>query len=258
MMQAMRTTTTLFLILLPFLAAQAQDDTVEEVQEIRRYTVEMIIFRYAQEVSAGSEIFPGDEPVRETLPVDGEDPLAAEALEEIPKFVRAIELVTLDKEDLAMGEIMGRLERLEAYVPLMHFGWTQTTWPEEQTRAIELASVARPPAGLDGSLTLYLTRYLHLVVDLQLDAPDAVNSNNELLDPMSGYGDYRTLDEFGDIVRPGPVRYRIQENRIVKNGELRYFDHPKFGVIAKVTRVEEEPAEMPEADDTELLGYPAE
>ena len=37
-----------------------------------------------------------------------------------------------------------------------------------------------------------------------------------------------------------PVRYRIQENRILKNGELRYFDHPKFGVLAKVTRVEDE------------------
>jgi hypothetical protein len=42
-----------------------------------------------------------------------------------------------------------------------------------------------------------------------------------------------------------PVRFRIQENRILKNGELRYFDHPKFGVLAKVTRVEE-PAEEDE------------
>jgi hypothetical protein len=48
-----------------------------------------------------------------------------------------------------------------------------------------------------------------------------------------------------------PVYYRIQENRILKNGELRYFDHPKFGVLAKVTRVEEEE----ETGDTELLGY---
>ena len=38
----------------------------------------------------------------------------------------------------------------------------------------------------------------------------------------------------------------------MKNGELRYFDHPKFGVLAQVSRVEEE--EPPE--DSELLGYP--
>jgi len=48
------------------------------------------------------------------------------------------------------------------------------------------------------------------------------------------------------------VRYSIQENRILKNGELRYYDHPKFGVLAMVTRIEEEE----DLDDVgELLGY---
>ncbi len=38
----------------------------------------------------------------------------------------------------------------------------------------------------------------------------------------------------------------------MKNGELRYFDHPKFGVLAKVTRVEE-PEEEDTGDDTGAL-----
>ena len=42
-----------------------------------------------------------------------------------------------------------------------------------------------------------------------------------------------------------PPGYRIQENRILKNGELRYYDHPKFGVLAKVTRVEERKRQRP-------------
>jgi hypothetical protein len=73
---------------------------------------------------------------------------------------------------------------------------------------------------------------------------------------MSSFGDYRTLDGFGGIDEPGPVRYRIKENRILRSGELRYFDHPKFGVLAKATRVEEEEEEPPELEETELLGYP--
>ena len=28
------------------------------------------------------------------------------------------------------------------------------------------------------------------------------------------------------------------EDRIVKHGEVRYFDHPKFGVVAKVLRLD--------------------
>ena len=45
--------------------------------------------------------------------------------------------------------------------------------------------------------------------------------------------------------------YRIEEDRIVKNGDVRYFDHPKFGVVVKVTRVEAIAA--PETDDDVLL-----
>jgi hypothetical protein len=52
---------------------------------------------------------------------------------------------------------------------------------------------------------------------------------------------------------PAPVRYRIFEDRIFKSGDLRYFDHPKFGVLAKITRVEEPGDEEPEAA---LLGEP--
>ena len=53
------------------------------------------------------------------------------------------------------------------------------------------------------------------------------------------------------------MRYAIREDRIFKSGDLRYFDHPKFGVLAKITRVEEEPEEALESAETELLGYPA-
>ncbi|MCP4301792.1 MAG: hypothetical protein GY783_14495 [Gammaproteobacteria bacterium] len=257
MMRAMRTITALILVLLLTMAAQAQDDAVEEAEEIRRYTVEMIIFKYAQEVAPGSEIFPGDKPVPAPEPLE-QDPFLEEELplEELPAVFRDVELVLLGDDEYTMGETMGRLERLEVYDPIMHFGWTQTTWPEEETRAIELGSLARLPMGLDGNLTLYLSRYLHLVVDLQLDAPDSATRNFASDDRMSSFGDYRTLDEFGGIDEPGPVRYRIRENRILRSGELRYFDHPKFGVLAKVTRVEEE--EPSETEETELLGYPIE
>ena len=71
-------------------------------------------------------------------------------------------------------------------------------------------------------------------------------------EPAFTFGDARLM--YDDEYQPeeGPVRYRIQENRILKNGDIRYFDHPKFGVIAKVTRIERvEPEES--TDESELL-----
>ncbi len=53
---------TVLLMLQPLMSATAEDDVLPEEQEIRRYTVEIIIFKYAQEVSTGSEVFPPDEP----------------------------------------------------------------------------------------------------------------------------------------------------------------------------------------------------
>lgn len=196
------------LLLSAAMAQETLDTTAEE--ELRRYTVEMIIFSYAQDVSAGSEIFVPDEPPPEAQPdIEDED-------RDSPPY----ELVMLDEDDYTLGDIMEQLQLLDRYQPLMHFGWTQPTRPEADTEPLELQTLATPPAGLEGTLTLYLSRYLHLVLDLQLNA---------------------AAPDDDDAAQSLPVRYRIQENRIIRNGELRYFDHPKFGVLAKIMRVEEQP-----------------
>ena len=59
------------------------------------------------------------------------------------------------------------------------------------------------------------------------------------------------IDASGDML-PAPIHYRIFEDQIVKNGDIRYYDHPKFGVIAKITRFEE-PEEDEFIDDTDDL-----
>ena len=249
-------------VLLPALAQDIPEDASEvEVPEIRRYAVEVIIFKYSQEVSSGSEVFIPDEIAGEDI-LDElafeeeleiiEDP--APELEEEPEPLPDTEFVLLTEEELQLDEVFEHLRRIDAYEPMMHFAWMQATWPEEETEAIPLRRFAEPPEDLDGNLTLYLSRYLHLVVDLQLDeaSPDVeVISQDEYRDNVSTVGE---LLGYADGEQPVlPVRYVIQENRILKNGELRYFDHPKFGVLAMVTRIEDEEEDL---DGTgELLGY---
>jgi hypothetical protein len=240
----------------------AQDAPIEtEEEEIRRYTVEVIIFRYVEDVGLGSEVFLPDE-IEEPESEDGLDligesedapePAAAqpeEVAEELePEPLPDIELVLLDEESYELIETFERLENLDAYEPLMHFGWTQATWPEEQTEAIPLHLFARPPAELDGSLMLYLGRYLHLVVNLQLHEPGTGSGGVPLISGGEGFTVLGEVDE----VQVAPVYYRISEDRILRNGEIRYYDHPKFGLLARVARIEEE-AQM---DQGELLGYP--
>ena len=254
------------LLLTPALAQQPEADLAEteEPEEIRRYTVEVIVFRYAQEVSTGSEIFPPDEPEPEPEldtgePVEFVQVLPPEPVtEEEPEPLPDTELTLLEEEDYQLVEILDRMETLDVYEPVMHFGWTQATWPREETEAIPLVRFAKLPDGLDGTLKLYYSRFLHLVVDLAWQAPQDPSVMVVPRDELAEQRDARTV---GDLLgflddadpQPLPTYYRIQEDRILKNGELRYYDHPKFGVLAKVTRVEEEEEEP--SDDSELLGY---
>jgi len=257
-------------------------ELLEEVEpEIRRYTVELIVFSYAENVSVGTEVFlpelieviepdpfafpePGEEGAIPDDSVPTNTDTEAAALEEKEEETR-FEMVLLTDEELTMTDTLDRLDLLDAYEPLLHVGWTQTALPEDESPTLDLREFGDPPEGLTGGLTLYLSRYLHLVIDLELAAPESGETTtagpelNEpaFYEPVVRYGDARNQDEgYDNFFDPEPVyaplHYRINENRLFRNGEIRYYDHPKFGVIAKILRFEiEEEEEIP--DDTEFL-----
>lgn len=226
--------------------ASAQEPPADEELEIRRYTVEVIVFSYAQSVSSGTEIFVPDEPppVEEYLPEEtaNEEILLPEPIvEELPdeEASRPYEFVMLDEGDFSLVEVHEHLERLDAYEPIAHFGWTQPTYPLADSEPRPLSTFVAPPKGLEGDFKLYLSRYLHLAVNLQLDAPGDVDEFSVAFD--------ESLPTY-------PTRYRIQEDRIFRNGDLRYFDHPRFGVLAKISRAPEENTDDLFPDAVELLG----
>ena len=266
-------------------AAQAQmppADAIDEAEpELRRYTVEMIVFEYAGTAAGGSELFMPDEPpvvekpeelvfgdpTTPGLAIEADDAILAvdlgeaedelppepEELEEIPIHLMLTELEVLEASEFALPEIYEKLETLDAYRPLMRAAWTQVTREKELTKPLRLRRVGNAPLKLDGELMLYLGRYLHLVVDLALDGGDPA-STVVVGDEVRYFGDTpRRETAFTSFGQPAlPVTYRINEDRIFRNGELRYYDHPKFGVLARITRVEEAEEEL-ETDEEFLL-----
>ncbi len=251
----MRRLTLLLLLTLSWSIAAAQAPTIDEELEVRRYAVEIVIFRYVEDISVGTERFVPDRPPAEE-PIDGisdADFRGDDREIEAPQL-RDLEMVLFTDDDFTMDGVIRRFEQLDVYQTIMQVGWSQATYPQDETAAIELRTLRVPPWGLDGSFSLYLGRYLHLVIDLALDEPPGVSEPVPIEQPTSVYVDDRlryATDAFREV---GPVRYRIQENRIFKSGDIRYFDHPKFGVVAKVTRVEDEETdeEMENTDAVEL------
>jgi len=257
-------------------AAGAQDvssdlELLEEVEpELRRYTVEVIVFSYAEDVSVGTELFLPDviepEPELPEILEDDSIPTFTDKAEEIAQAVleaaaeeeeTRFEMVLLMQDELTMIDTLDRLDRLDAYEPLLHIGWTQTALPEDETPSLDLREFGRPPEGLTGDFTLYLSRYLHLVVNLELDAPETEDAVLQFGEEPMQREPYESdgYEYYGRFLEPEPVyeplRFKINENRLFKNGEIRYYDHPKFGVVAKILRFEIE--EEDNTDDTEFL-----
>ena len=267
----------------------------EPPPELREYAVEVIVFRYASGVFRGTELFPPDPPPEEPVvdpailefgdatalggavdaPLEPDQPLEvdeppAEPVDETadPDGGPADAMddqgpgysVMLDSE-LTLGETLDRLERLDAYEPVLHFGWQQRLTAFAESEPIPLAELTAPAPGLDGSFELYLSRFLHLAVELEQRAepgpPDA-RLGEPRIDPLFDVRSPAAFDATPfETPASAPVTYyRISEDRIFKSGDLRYFDHPKFGVLVKIDRVErEEPVEpaTPPAGD-EMLG----
>jgi len=271
----------------------------EEFEEIRRYTVEMIVFEYAGNAILGNEAFlpdeqpdvlPGDLPqlqpgqlpenirIMPVLPPPFGDPgtsanmpLAVDnttmtrqaspgflpgaegaeeqVLQELPSHILTTQLEVLDPELYGMPDIYEKLVEIDAYKPIMRAAWTQATYEKDETLPIRLRRLGAAPLRLDGMVTLYLSRYLHLVLDLTIES-DA-NSPRRIPDqPQRSYSDARTRNEIVYGRDMAPARYHISEDRIFRNGEVRYYDHPRFGVLARITRVEYEDLET---DDMFLL-----
>lgn len=93
---------------------------------------------------------------------------------------------------------------------LLQKRWVQTAEPKSGGPAMQLATWDRE---LDGTLKFYLSRFLHIELNLLFQPKTAV---------------------IGGDAAPS---YVIREQRRVRSNEINYFDHPKFGVLVRVTPV---------------------
>ena len=193
------------------------------------------------------------------LPDDGELIFADEELVAVGS-VDHIYLQELTPEQLTLTEVHERLVALDAYRPVLWGGWTQAVLEEEATPFIALRRLGNLPLDFEGNLKLYVSRFLHLIVDVgmeeQVASPDDVIFSSPDVRSDSRFDRNYEEDYQSDVgeraYRSQPqtiVNYRIIDDRIMKSGDTRYFDHPKFGILVKVVRYEE-PEEEEEVQRT--------
>lgn len=174
--------------------------------------VELIVFRYLDQQGSTAEMPPApalaatDPAIMQVQPAG---PGPSRAAHGPPEAV-----------SLQLGNIAARLQRSGQHELLYHGGWLQPV----ESRGDAMAGSLPPEAwarGLRGSLAFYQRRFLHAVVDLQLETAGTAES--------------------AAVMR--------QERRI-RGSAPHYFDNPRFGVILAVRPLA---AEMPATGDDSVM-----
>lgn len=178
----------------------------------------------------------GDTPVTET---DPEGDTGADDIKLLgpPAFQqRRLErwFEPLPDEALTLGGTRRALERLGAYRVLAHAGWEQDELTEQAARPLSLSEfgISNP----SGTLTLFVSRYAHVIVNLRY--------RNEALGARGPGSAFGGLAEISTT----PSYVLDTRRRVTRMNELHYIDHPLFGLLVLITEAPEEP----EQSDDEL------
>lgn len=122
-----------------------------------------------------------------------------------PDFSDAVTGPNSISGDSFLGTAAAALQKDGGYKVLSYRRWRQTADEKSATRPMRLRD---SDGNLDGAVRFYMSRFLHVDVDVVLK----------------------------DTTAPeGELSYRLSEHRRIKTQEINYFDHPKVGVLVRVT-----------------------
>lgn len=209
-----------------------------------RYEVELIVFRHVDqsrntpEIPAAASIFRAS-PLNLTLAeIPAQVPVAPFGLpgsipstrvRRPPISFHIIELnptypdfVPLRDDSRTLNRVYERLERLDAYEPVVHIGWVQPARNTDGAKPYRFEPDTIGDVGIAGTVTLYMGRYLHIEVDLTL----------ETANPQAA-----AQFVFSARANESPDMHKLTESRRIRGTATHYFDSPQFGVITRIQEV---------------------
>lgn len=206
----------------------------------RRYLVEVIIFNNLGAISSGGELWHRESLINfepgmyTTTPADSD---ATTPPGNTNPEISAGE-TPVDENPVQYTEFkhlephLLKLSSDPAYEVVTHVAWTQplygrresirvpVTWlPPKPVVPGQLYTSIKPP--VTGSIQVFENRLLFVDIDISNEFPVEAP-------------DFST----GSLLARPPGIYRLQEKRRVKLNEIHYFDHPFFGALVRVSRVE--------------------
>jgi len=190
------------------------------------YQVEMVVFEHLTADTSG-ELWNSDD---------------------APDYPGTIELVTdaggsnafkmLPSSRYKLGGVNKALKLSSGYRPVYHVAWQQ---PELTKSRAKKVHIKNPKAKINGTVNLRGGHLLHLDLNISYFVDlytESITSFTEENISVAGE-DVEETEADEEIIMSGTYA-QMKETRRIKLNELHYFDHPLFGVIMRVTRLEVE------------------
>ena len=156
-------------------------------------------------------------------------------------------------ENYKLSDSAAHLRYSPDYKLLAHFGWTQRSLSKRRALPVRITANQFSDSLIpDGEIKLYVSRYLHLEVDLQASQCDYSNeqsqqADDKALDEQLENGTSNLATRAGlqndrafsssntDGSQCVNKVYQFKQNRKMRSRELHYIDNPVFGMLVYVT-----------------------
>lgn len=189
--------------------------------EERLYSIELIIF--AQNMP-NSEVFE-----QTTSEIAWSDQL--HFLSEYPK---------VDLENMALIDSFETLVSSTDYTTLLHIAWMQVFQANQLSEAVKISN---KEGSLDGFFRIQRSNLAYMIADIEYSPDAAIKYAPDITD--IGHAPDGIIESPSNS---NPVIYRLHEKRRFKLNKTHYLDHPKFGILFRISRMSLEVAEKLKED----------
>ncbi|MCU7836982.1 MAG: peptidoglycan binding protein CsiV [gamma proteobacterium symbiont of Taylorina sp.] len=239
-----------FIVSVQTIAAAAPAQSKQKPKQY--YIVELILFRHINRQGEDNEYWDSSVPeIENGFESDSINNIPSSALAQYnlnnKKFTPLYGGVSaLSPEHYQLRDSAAHIKYSKDFQLLAHFGWTQRSLSKNRALPIRITSDQYSENLLPtGTLTLFVSRFLHMKVDLS--AGDCVYSKNPINKPVSdSISDNQPGEEPSNIDQVktntntdnfGCVNqtYLFSQSRKMRSKELHYIDNPVFGLLIYVT-----------------------
>ncbi len=141
--------------------------------------------------------------------------------------------------DFSLSEEVSKIARSRDFRVIGTKSWFQTVKNIDRAQHIFIDSNFFKGTRIFGFLKLYKERFLHFNLNLYLSELDPSKEQIEnLISGKNFSGDNLHIDLFEE--KNQSLLFQVQHSKKFRSGELHYVDHPKFGMLIKLTKAQQE------------------